>query len=156
MEKQRLQTEAKINLNKKQILIGFLLVFALIGFGFMQHSKDYRLSLHLIIGLLIGYIMQRSRFGFAGAVRKLYVNGDSSLAKALMYLFSISLLATVAIHYGAYVKGSDVYYRAIESGASIIPGSDYVEPANLATIIGGILFDIGMMFGGGCASGTNK
>lgn len=154
MEKQRLQTEAKINLNKKQILIGFLLVFALIGFGFMQHAKDYRLSLHLIIGLLIGYIMQRSRFGFAGAVRKLYVNGDSSLAKALMYLFSISLLATVAIHYGAYVKGGDVYYRAIESGASIIPGSDYVEPANLATIIGGILFGIGMMFGGGCASGT--
>lgn len=141
-------------MKKNQVYIGWALVIAMVIFGVMQYTKDYRLALHLVIGLSIGYIMQRSRFGFAGGIRKIYLTGDSSLTKALMFLFSISLLATAAIHYGAHINGADVFYRAIESGAPIIPGSDYVEPANLATIIGGILFGIGMMLGGGCASGT--
>ncbi|MCY6369264.1 YeeE/YedE family protein [Clostridium ganghwense] len=141
-------------MKKKQVFIGFALLIALFIFGGIQYAKDYRLALHLFIGLTIGYVMQRSRFGFAGAIRKPYLTGDSSLTKALMFLFSITLLATAAIHYGAYVNGADVFYRAVESGAAVIPGSDYVEPANIATIIGGILFGIGMMLGGGCASGT--
>ncbi|KGG81296.1 transporter [Caloranaerobacter azorensis H53214] len=141
-------------MNIMQVFIGFALVIVMGIFAAFQYSRDYRLALHLIIGLTIGYVMQRSRFGFAGTIRKLYLTGDSSLTKALMFLFSITLLATAAIHYGAFVKGADVYYRAIKSGAAVIPGSDYVEPANLATIIGGILFGIGMMLGGGCASGT--
>ena len=74
--------------------------------------------------------------------------------KALMFLFSITLIVTAAIHYGAYVNGAEVFYKVAGTNAPVIPGSDYVEPANLATILGGILFGIGMMFGGGCASGT--
>ncbi|WP_125154272.1 YeeE/YedE family protein [Clostridium rectalis] len=141
-------------MKKKQIFIGFALLIALAIFASFQFSKDYRLALHLIIGLTIGYVMQRSRFGFAGGIRKLYITGDSSLTKALMFLFSITIIATASIHYGAHVNGADVYYRAVKSGAAIIPGSDFVEPANLATVLGGILFGIGMMLGGGCASGT--
>jgi len=139
---------------KNQIFIGFALVLAMAIFGAFQYAKDYSLALQLVIGLTIGYVMVRSRFGFAGGIRKLYLTGDSSLTKALMFLFSITLLATAAIHYGAYINGADVFYRAVESGAAVIPGSDYVEPANIATILGGLLFGIGMMFGGGCASGT--
>lgn len=141
-------------MKKNQVFIGFALIIAMFVFGAIQYTKDYKLALHLTIGLTIGYVMVRSRFGFAGAIRRIYITGDSSLTKALMFLFSITLLATAAIHYGAYVNGADVFYRAVESGAAVIPGSDYVEPANLATILGGILFGIGMMFGGGCASGT--
>ncbi|QXM06378.1 YeeE/YedE family protein [Crassaminicella indica] len=141
-------------MKKNQVFIGFGILIAMIIFATIQYAKDYRLALHLVIGLAIGYIMQRSRFGFAGGIRKIYLTGDSSLTKALMFLFSITLLATAAIHYGSYINGGDVFYRAIKSGAPVIPGSDYVEPANLATILGGILFGIGMMLGGGCASGT--
>ena len=141
-------------MKKKQVYIGFIILILMAIFGVMQYAKDYKLALHLIIGLTIGYVMQRSRFGFAGGIRKIYLTGDSSLTKALMFMFSITLIITVAIHYGAYVNGADVYYRAVESGVAVIPGSDYVEPANLATILGGILFGIGMMLGGGCASGT--
>jgi len=141
-------------MNKKQAIFGFMLLASLGIFASLQYAKDYRLAMHLIIGLTIGYVMQRSRFGFAGGIKKTYVTGDSSLTKALMFLFSITLIATAAIHYGSYINGADVFYRAVESGAAVIPGSDYVEPANLATIIGGLLFGIGMMLGGGCASGT--
>ncbi|WDV44806.1 YeeE/YedE family protein [Clostridiaceae bacterium M8S5] len=141
-------------MKKNQIYVGFAILASMIALGIYQYSKDYRLALHLIIGLSIGYVMQRSRFGFAGGIRKIYHTGDSSLTKGLMFLFSITLVITAAIHYGAHVNGADVYYRAVESGVAVIPGSDYVEPANIATILGGILFGIGMMFGGGCASGT--
>src|SRR5699024_8431667 len=41
-----------------------------------------------------------------------------------------------------------------EEGDAIIPGSASVREASLSTIIGGIIFGIGMIFGGGCASGT--
>lgn len=141
-------------MKKNQMYIGFAILASMIAFGIYQYGKDYRLALHLIIGLTIGYVMQRSRFGFAGGIKKIYVTGDSSLTKGLMFLFSITLVITAAIHYGSYVNGGDVFYRAVESGAAVIPGSDYVEPANIATVIGGILFGIGMMLGGGCASGT--
>ncbi|HSQ89598.1 MAG TPA: YeeE/YedE family protein [Romboutsia sp.] len=141
-------------MNKNQVFIGFALLAALVVFGIFQYNKNYALGLHLVIGLTIGYVMQRSRFGFAGGIRKIYLTGDSSLTKALLFMFSITLIVTAVIHYGHALNGADVYYRAVESGAAVIPGSDYVEPANLATIIGGILFGIGMMLGGGCASGT--
>lgn len=141
-------------MKKKQIFIGFALLALLILFAGIQYTKDYKLALHLIIGLTIGYVMQRSRFGFAGGIRKLYLTGDGTLTKALMFLFSITLIVTAAIHYGAYVNGAEVFYKVAGTNAPVIPGSDYVEPANLATILGGILFGIGMMFGGGCASGT--
>ncbi|MFC4781907.1 YeeE/YedE family protein [Eubacterium multiforme] len=140
-------------MNKKQVVSGFILLFAMIALAIFQFSKNNMLTFQLLIGLSIGYILQRSRFGFAGGIRRIYNTGDSSLTKALMFLFAITLIATAAIHYGAYINGAQVAYKAA-AGAAIIPGSDYVEPANIATVLGGILFGIGMMFGGGCASGT--
>ena len=86
--------------------------------------------------------MERSRFGFAGVVRKMYMTGDGSLAKAVLFLFVISTLGEAALQYTALIKG----------GA--LPGVTSVKPINLMTPIGGFLFGIGMMFGGGCASGT--
>lgn len=140
-------------MNKKQIFSGFIISILMIIFAIIQSNRNYKLGLFLISGLAIGYLMQRSRFGFAGGIRKLYVTGESSLTKALLFLFSISLIVTAAIHYGAHVNGAEVAYRASE-GVKIIPGTQSVYPVNLATVFGGILFGIGMMLGGGCASGT--
>lgn len=140
-------------MNKKQIFSGFIISILMIIFAIVQSNRNYKLGLFLISGLAIGYLMQRSRFGFAGGIRKLYVTGESSLTKALLFLFSISLIVTAAIHYGAHVNGAEVAYRASE-GVKIIPGTQSVYPVNLATVFGGILFGIGMMLGGGCASGT--
>lgn len=141
------------SINTTQVLIGFAILAAMIGLTMYQSTKDAKLGLFLIIGLSIGYLMQRSRFGFAGGIRRLYITGESSLTKALMFLLAISLLVTAAIHYGAYVKGAEVAFRAAE-GASVIPGTQSVYNTNMGTVLGGVLFGIGMMFGGGCASGT--
>ncbi|CDI49263.1 YeeE/YedE family protein [Clostridium tetani] len=131
-----------VSTDKKQTYIGLALLIALSIFGSFQYAKDSKLALFLITGLAVGYVMQRSRFGFAGGVKKIYVTGDGTLTKALMFLFAITLLITAAIHYGAFMAGAK------------IPGASSVKPTNLGTVIGGVLFGIGMMFGGGCASGT--
>ncbi len=70
-------------------------------------------------------------------------------------MFAISIIATAGIHYGAAQKGAVAAFKAGgEGGDAVIPGSGFVQPASLATIIGGIIFGIGMIFGGCCASGT--
>lgn len=101
-----LNTNAKIVkpkaiINKTQYFVGFGIIIAMGIFAISLSNNDPRLALFLITGLAIGYVMQRSRFGFAGGIKRIYVTGDSSLTKALMFLLSISLVITAAIHYGA-------------------------------------------------------
>jgi uncharacterized membrane protein YedE/YeeE len=140
-------------MKKNQVFIGIGVLIAMIIFAVSQYSKDSKLGLFLITGLILGYILTRSRYGFAGGVRRIYFTGDGSLTKALLLMFALSIIATAGIHFAAAQKGAVVAFRAGE-GDSVIPGSGFVQSANLATIIGGILFGIGMIFGGGCASGT--
>jgi len=149
----KVSVKKKVTINKLQVLIGFSILLSMIALAIMQHAKNSNLSLFLITGLSIGYMLQRSRYGFAGGIRRLYVTGDSSLTKALMFMFSITLIITAAIHYGAFLGGAEASFKAAE-GAKIIPGTQSVTGTNLATVLGGILFGIGMMLGGGCASGT--
>lgn len=142
-----------VSINKGQVFAGFVVLIAMIAFAAAQSAKNPKLGLFLITGLSIGYLMQRSRFGFAGGIRRLYVTGESSLTKALMFLLAISLIITAAIHYGAFAGGAEAAFRAAK-GAKIIPGTQNVYPVNLGLVLGGVLFGIGMMLGGGCASGT--
>ncbi|CCQ92858.1 Transporter [[Clostridium] ultunense Esp] len=122
-------------------------------FCFSLQGKDSKLSLFLITGLMLGYILTRSRYGFAGGVRRIYFTGDGSMTRALLLMLALSLIGTAGIHYGAVQRGAVVAFKAAEE-EMIIPGTGNVQNASLATIIGGILFGIGMIFGGGCASGT--
>ncbi|MGH4138425.1 YeeE/YedE family protein [Clostridium sp.] len=140
-------------MNKTQFIVGFAIIIAMIIFTISISANNPKLGLFLITGLAIGYVMQRSRFGFAGGIKRIYVTGDSSLTKALMFMLAISIIITAAIHYGAFEGGAEVAFRAV-GGARIIPGTQFVKPINVLTVLGGILFGIGMMLGGGCASGT--
>lgn len=140
-------------MNKKQVFIGIGVIILMIIFANYQYAKDSNLALFLITGLALGYILTRSRYGFAGGVRRLYFTGDGTLTKALLLMFALSIIATAGIHYGAAENGAVMALRANE-GDAIIPGTGFVKKASLSTIIGGIIFGIGMIFGGGCASGV--
>jgi hypothetical protein len=140
-------------INKTQYFVGFAIIIAMVILTISLSANNPKLGLFLITGLSIGYIMQRSRLGFAGGIKRIYVTGDSSLTKALMFMLSISIIITAAIHYGAFAHGAEVAFRAV-GAAETIPGTQFIKPINVLTIVGGILFGIGMMFGGGCASGT--
>ncbi|NTW72101.1 MAG: YeeE/YedE family protein, partial [Eubacteriaceae bacterium] len=79
----------------------------------------------------------RSRFGFAGGIKRVYVTGEGTLTTALTVMFAIATTATAAIHYSGIIKYTP-----------------YVNAVNIALIFGAFLFGIGMILAGGCASGT--
>ncbi|MGN7613836.1 YeeE/YedE thiosulfate transporter family protein [Magnetococcales bacterium HHB-1] len=86
----------------------------------------------------IGIVLQRSRLCFSKAVREPFMTGDGSHAKAVMLaILIITPLAALIIDRG----GMDVY--------GIIPPRFW-----LGSLFGGLIFGIGMVFAGGCATST--
>ena len=143
----------KSSRQKRQFIIGLVLVVAMLFFANYLGAREGRQKLFLITGLGLGYILSRSRYGFAGGVKRIFVTGEGSLSRALLVMFLISMIGSAGIHYGAASKGAVAAYKAVE-GDMVIPGSSYVTPADLSKIIGGLIFGFGMILGGGCASGT--
>ncbi len=60
----------------------------------------------------------------------------------MLIALAITTIGFTAIKYGAFVNGGS------------IPGQGYIMPISVATAVGGIMFGIGMVIAGGCASGT--
>lgn len=147
-------------LNKVQITIAVLIIIALFVYGMFLDTAGKQM--HLIAGVILGYTLTRSRFGFAGGIKRIYMRGEGSLSKALLLLFTVTTLVFFGIQWKAAIDGAVPSFdkeaiAAIEATgakAKIIPGTDNVYLANLATIIGGLLFGFGMIVAGGCGSGT--
>jgi len=96
----------------------------------------YALIVGLIIGAIFGFILQSGRFCMNSAFRDIILLKEFKLAKAV----AVSL-AVLAVGFGVFAL------------AGIINLSP--KPfAPLAAIVGGLVFGIGMVYAGGCASGT--
>ncbi len=132
------------NKQKTQALIGLILLVA-ISIWTIAIGKP-KLQIYMITGLLIGYALTRSRFGYAGGVKRIYMTGDSELNNALYVMFVITAFAIAGIHYMAVTNGMDID-KAMKIYAN-------VKPLDLGVLLGGFLFGYGMILAGGCASGT--
>ncbi len=113
-----------------------VLLFILMVLIFLAQIS-LRLALTLILGLAIGFTLVRSRFCFAAALRDPWLTRMTELSRALILLLALSMLGF------AFVSSSK-----IGSGVML-----YIMPIGLHTIVGGLLFGIGMVLAGGCASG---
>jgi uncharacterized membrane protein YedE/YeeE len=129
-------------MKKNQFVFGWVLFVIAIAFASYVNGISHKLGLFTVTGLGIGYVMQRSRFGFAGIVRKMYIMGNGDLPRAVLFLLSISLIVVAAVQYNASIHDLK------------IPGMSSVKVISMLTVIGAFIFGIGMMFAGGCASGT--
>jgi len=127
---------------KSQIPIGISILVLIIAFGIFLTSITSELSFYWITGIAFGFILQKSRFCFVAAIRDPYLIGGTSLTKAVLIAFALTTIGFTAIKYGAYINGE------------VIPGQASVVPISMSTVIGGVLFGIGMVISGGCASGT--
>ncbi len=123
----------------------------LLGVPFAANLRLYSLS--MLTGLALGYILTRTRFGFAGGVKRIYVMGEGSLTKALLLMFALASTFTAGIHWAA-AQGGSVVKAVAGEGQSVIPGSGSVIPIGVGLVMGGFLFGVGMIMAGGCASGT--
>lgn len=127
---------------KNQIPIGILVLLVVIGVAVWLSQKSGTLSMFWIFGCSFGYVLQRSRFCFTAAFRDPCITGSTTVTKAVLIAFAITTVGFTAIKYGSFVTTGN------------IPGQSYIMPISLALIVGGILFGIGMVIAGGCASGT--
>jgi uncharacterized membrane protein YedE/YeeE len=105
------------------------------------------LGWHVIIGLTLGLILQRSRFCIVRAFREPFMTGESSAPVAIMLSLLILIFGFTALKYFGVGNVAETAVRAIEMKA--------VYPSFWAkALIGGTIFGLGMTIAGGCAIGT--
>ena len=125
--------------SKTQPIAGILILFLSIPMMLTYDAYDYPVSGgFLLFGLLIGIVMQRSRFCFVRAFRDPFMTGDAEATKAVVLAVIISVTGFTILKW-TDLRSWDV---AVQPGFWI------------GSLMGGIIFGIGMSFSGGCASGT--
>lgn len=97
----------------------------------------YSLVAGLIIGAIFGFILQRGRFCMNSAFRDIILLKEYKLAKAVTVSLAVLMVgfAIFALSF-PFLTLSPKPFKPI------------------AAIVGGLVFGIGMVFAGGCASGT--
>ena len=117
--------------------IGFILFLTLLIALLSQIS--IRLTLLLTLGIALGFVLQKSRFCLVSAVRDPILIGMTQLTRAFLLLLGISILGFALVSWGAEQRN--------------IPLSLNVFPLGVHTLVGGLLFGIGMVLAGGCSTG---
>ena len=118
-----------------------LLLMIVIGI-LLSVYKSSTVGMFWMFGGCFGFILQKSRFCFTASLRDPCITGSTSITKAVLIAFAITTVGFTAIKYSSFVS------------TGYIPGMSYVQPISLATVVGGIMFGVGMVIAGGCASGT--
>ena len=140
----RTSTTTTRNKKKKsnQLPLGILVFLLMIVIGILLSFRQSSLGMFWLFGGCFGFILQKSRFCFTASLRDPCITGSTSLTKAVLIAFALTSVGFTAIKYSAFASGLT------------IPGQSYVMPVSIATGVGGVLFGIGMVIAGGCASGT--
>jgi len=95
-------------------------------------------ALIILAGFAIGFIMHRSRICFARAFREPFVTAEGEMTKAVILALALGMpLAALLFE----KKMIDPYVA--------IPATFW-----LGSFVGGLVFGVGMIFAGGCASGS--
>jgi hypothetical protein len=96
-------------------------------------------TLYWLFGILFGFVLQRSRFCITAGFRDIFLIRNTTVTRAVIICLVISTLMFAFI-------------------ISYTPPSYNIEPklypVGIHTVVGGIIFGIGMVIAGGCASGT--
>ena len=127
---------------KSQIPFGVLALIVIGAIGMVLGVQSATLAFFWFTGTIFGFVLQRARFCFTASMRDPYLTGGTTLAKAVLLALAVTSVGFWAIKYGAFARGLPV------------PGQSFVVPISFATVVGGIVFGIGMVISGGCASGT--
>lgn len=133
-------TPAKKKMN--QIPLGLAAFAVIVTATVLLAGGSPLLAFFWLTGNVFGFVLQKTRFCFTASMRDPYLTGGTSLTKAVLAALAMTTLGFAAIKYGAQAQGLP------------IPGQSFVAPVSLATVAGGLMFGIGMVIAGGCASGT--
>ncbi|QLK86462.1 YeeE/YedE family protein [Staphylococcus sp. 17KM0847] len=90
----------------------------------------------LFVGVLLGFVMQRTRFCLTGGFRDMYVQKNNKMFYALLIAIAIQAVGIFTLQSLGIIT--------IDNGTFPIIG----------TVIGSFIFGIGIILAGGCATGT--
>ncbi len=116
-------------------ILAVLLVLAFYLYAVQGQTTEGGL---LFLGALIGLTMHRSRFCMARAFREPFMTGDATMVRAVALSLIVYGMASAIIKYNWLVP----------------PEVGVFHPFWLGSLIGGIIFGVGMLLAGGCGSGT--
>tara|TARA_Y100001970_G_scaffold78904_1_gene100566 strand:+ start:4319 stop:5566 length:1248 start_codon:yes stop_codon:yes gene_type:complete len=133
-----------LNLTSSKTKKSILLLFALCIIFVLASNLGNTFQVFWIIGLSVGFTLQRSRLCFASGFRDLFLMKQGSTMKGII----LGLIVAIA---GFSMIMSTIYP---EPNGLSIPTDANILPVGLATLIGGILFGVGMVVAGGCVSGS--
>lgn len=122
--------------------IGVIVAIAVIGWGitWLQSGDNYvgTLALMVLAGFGIGFVMHRSRLCFARAIREPFMTAEGLMTKAMIVAILVgTLFGSILLQ-----KGTIDPYVAISTRFW------------LGSLVGGLIFGVGMVLAGGCASGS--
>jgi uncharacterized membrane protein YedE/YeeE len=130
---------------------GLVKIYPLIGFAILAGiiiwtSNWYRSTeavwasraVIVALGFAIGFVMHRSRLCFARSFREPFMTAEGDMTKAII------LALAIAIPIAAFL-----FNKKVIDPFAAIPATFWV-----GSLVGGLIFGIGMIFAGGCASGS--
>lgn len=108
------------------------------------HGYDTQFSRFWVFGLAFGFVLQRGRFCFASAFRDLFLLGHGRTMKGVLLGLAV-----------ASVGFAVVMARQIPNASlGFDPPTANILPIGAHTVLGGLLFGVGMVLAGGCVSGS--
>ena len=118
--------------------LGILVLVCGLAAATIYDGFDYSVRAgFLLFGLVIGVVMQRSRFCFVKAFREPFLTGDGEMTKAVILAVVIGVLGF------SILKWTDLKDWDAQVSSAFWLGS----------LLGGAIFGIGMSLSGGCATG---
>ncbi len=114
----------------------------------MLHSSLISFGTAILLGLALGYILQRGRFCLNSAFRDIIFIKDLTLFRAY-------LLALVVAIIGSNILESFGLLQAFNADTGALETTNLMRQSfvPIANILGGFLFGLGIVLAGGCASG---
>lgn len=119
--------------------LGKLLFLILSALVYLYQQLGYgRLAGFLIFGIAFGVLFQRSRFCLVNAFREPFMSGQGEHARAAALALTLNLIGF-----------------AILKAADLKDATEWVFPSFwFGSVVGGILFGMGMVLAGGCGAGA--
>ncbi|MSP13792.1 MAG: YeeE/YedE family protein [Chloroflexi bacterium] len=102
------------------------------------------LAVYGVVGIAFGFTLQRSRFCFASAFRDLFLFRQTRNLKGILLGLAVATVGFTLIFY-SQVPSPELGLR---------PTTAHVIPFGVHSLVGGVLFGIGMVLAGGCISGS--
>lgn len=119
------------------LVIACILIWAVSWWG-SDNKMEVQRAILILAGFGIGFVLHRSRFCFSRVFREPFMTGEGEMTKAMIFALAL----------GAPVGAVLIANEAIDPYLAV-PTRFWI-----GSLIGGLVFGIGMIFAGGCASGS--